>query len=46
MPEPPGTRVFSREIRMATFPSASATPRRSSSTTGRQTLVCGSTTTA
>jgi hypothetical protein len=28
--EPPGTRVFSREIRTASFP-----PRRSSSTTGR-----------
>jgi hypothetical protein len=44
-PEPPGTRVFSREIRTATFPSASASPRQSSSTTGRRTPVCGSTTT-
>jgi hypothetical protein len=44
-PDPPGTRVFSREIRTTTFPSASASPRRSSSTTGRRTPVCGSTTT-
>jgi hypothetical protein len=33
-PEPPGTRVFSREIRTASFPSASANPRQSTSTTG------------
>jgi hypothetical protein len=45
-PEPPRTRVFSREIRAATFPSASASPRRSSSTTGRRIPVYGSTTTA
>jgi hypothetical protein len=44
--EPPGTRVFSREIRTATFLLASASPRRSSNTTGRRTPVCGSTTTA
>jgi hypothetical protein len=45
-PEPPGTRVFSREIRTVAFPSASASRRRSSSTTGRRTPACGSTTTA
>jgi hypothetical protein len=45
-PEPPGTRVFSREIRTAAFPQRFRQPRRSSSTTGRQTPVCGSTTTS
>jgi hypothetical protein len=45
-PEPPGTHVFSREIRAAAFPSASASPRPSSSTTGRRIPACGSTTTA
>jgi hypothetical protein len=45
-PEPPGTRVFSREIRTASSPSTSASPRRSTNTTGRRTSVYGSTTTA
>jgi hypothetical protein len=33
--EPPGTRVFSREIRTTSFPSASASPPPSPSTRGR-----------
>jgi hypothetical protein len=45
-PEPPGTRVFNREIRTASFRSASASPRRSTSTRGRRTPVYGSTTIA
>jgi hypothetical protein len=44
-PEPPGTRVFSREIRTRPFPNASANRQRLSSTTGRQIPVYGSTTT-
>jgi hypothetical protein len=44
-PEPPGTRVFSREIRAVASPSAFASLRPSSSTTGRQIPACGSTTT-
>jgi hypothetical protein len=46
MPEPLGTRVFSWEIRTASFPLRSASPRRSISTHGRRTLGYGSTTTA
>jgi hypothetical protein len=45
-PKPPGTCVFSREIRTASFPSASVSPPRSTSTRGKRTLVCVSTTTA
>jgi hypothetical protein len=45
-PEPPGTRAFSREIHAAASPSASASLRPSSSTTGRRIPACGSTTTA
>jgi hypothetical protein len=44
--EPPETRVFSREIARRASPSASASPRRSTSTTGIQTPAYGSTTTA
>jgi hypothetical protein len=44
-PEPPGTRVFSREIRAAAFPIASASLRPSSSTTGKWIPACGLTTT-
>jgi hypothetical protein len=44
-PEPPGTRVFSREIRAAAFPQRSNL-RPSSNTTGRQIPACGLTTTA
>jgi hypothetical protein len=44
--EPPGTRVFSWEIRTASFASASASPRRLTGTTGRRTPTYGSTTTA
>jgi hypothetical protein len=43
-PEPPGTRVFSREIRTSSFPQLFRQP--SPSTTGRQTPAYGSTTTA
>jgi hypothetical protein len=46
MPEPLGTRVFSREICTTSFPSASASPPRSTSTRGRRTRACGSTITA
>jgi hypothetical protein len=46
MPEPPGTRVFSREIRTASFPQRFASPRPSTSTRRRWTPVYGSTTTA
>ena len=45
-PEPPGTRVFSREIRTASFPRAFDNPPPSSSTRARPTLQSGSTTTA
>jgi hypothetical protein len=45
-PEPPGTRVFSREIARRPSPSASASPRPLSSTTGRRIPACGSTITA
>ena len=45
-PEPPGTRVFSREIRTAPFPHAFDSPPPSSSTQERPTPRSGSTTTA
>ena len=45
-PEPPGTRVFSREIRTASFPRASDNPPPSSSSRARLILQSGSTTTA
>jgi hypothetical protein len=44
--EPPGTRVFSREIRVAAFPSASASPQPSSSITGKRIPAYGLTITA
>jgi hypothetical protein len=45
-PEPPGTRVFSREIRTASFPQHFRQPTSIDKYTGGQTLMCGSTTTA
>jgi len=45
-PEPPGTRVFSREIRTASFPRTFDNPPPSSSTRARPILQSGSTTTA
>jgi hypothetical protein len=40
-PEPPGTRVFSREIRTVSFPQRFCQPTRSTSTRGRQTPAYG-----
>jgi hypothetical protein len=45
-PEPPGTRVFSREIRTASFPQRFHQPMSIDKYTGRRTLVYSSTTTA
>jgi hypothetical protein len=48
-PEPPGTRVFSQEIRTASFPQRFYQPTsidKYMATRGSRTLVCGSTTTA
>jgi hypothetical protein len=45
-PEPPGTHVFSREIRTKSFPQHFHSPRPSTSTRGRRTPVYGSTTIA
>jgi hypothetical protein len=46
MPEPPGTRVFSREIRTASFPQRFRQPTSIVKYTGRRTPVYGSTTIA
>jgi hypothetical protein len=45
MPEPLGTRVFSREIRTANIPQRFTNPPPSPNTQGKQTLECGSMTT-
>jgi hypothetical protein len=45
-PEPPGTRVFSREICTTSFPQCFCQPTSIDKYMGRQTLECGSTITA